>query len=77
MLERGWTVPHWPTEFGGAGLDVYEFEPEVPQALRAIENVVLLPHLGTAAEEVRTDMGMMVLDNLVAFFEGREPPNKL
>jgi hydroxypyruvate reductase len=61
----------------GAGLDVYEFEPEVPQALRAIENVVLLPHLGTAAEEVRTDMGMMVLDNLVAFFEGREPPNKL
>ena len=64
-------------EIAGAGLDVYEFEPQVPDALRALENVVLLPHLGTAAEEVRTDMGMMVLDNLVAFFEGREPPNKL
>ncbi|SDJ09404.1 2-hydroxyacid dehydrogenase [Lutimaribacter saemankumensis] len=64
-------------EIAGAGLDVYEFEPQVPDALRAMENVVLLPHLGTAAEEVRTDMGMMVLDNLVAFFEGREPPNKL
>ncbi|MCM2562946.1 D-glycerate dehydrogenase [Lutimaribacter sp. EGI FJ00015] len=61
----------------GAGLDVYELEPEVPAALRALENVVLLPHLGTAAEEVRIDMGMMVLDNLQAFFNGEAPPNKL
>ncbi len=64
-------------QIAGAGLDVYEHEPEVPQALRALENVVLLPHLGTAAEEVRTDMGMMVLDNLQAFFNGDTPPNKL
>ena len=60
---------------GGAGLDVYENEPEVPAALRALDNVTLLPHLGTAALEVRTDMGMMALDNLVAFFAGEAPPN--
>ena len=60
---------------GGAGLDVYEREPEVPEALRALENVVLLPHLGTAALEVREDMGRMALDNAVAIAEGREPPN--
>ncbi|MGB0968231.1 MAG: 2-hydroxyacid dehydrogenase [Halocynthiibacter sp.] len=60
---------------GGAGLDVYENEPEIPAALRALDNVTLLPHLGTAALEVRTDMGMMALDNLVAFFAGEAPLN--
>ena len=59
----------------GAGLDVYEFEPRVPEALRDMENVTLLPHLGTAAEEVRTAMGMMALDNLAALAAGRELPN--
>lgn len=59
----------------GAGLDVYEREPHVPMALRKLENVTLLPHLGTAALEVRADMGMMVIDNLEAFFAGREVPN--
>lgn len=59
----------------GAGLDVYEFEPEVPAALRAMENVTLLPHLGTACLEVREAMGMMAVDNLVAFAEGRDLPN--
>ena len=62
-------------QIAGAGLDVYEFEPEVPEALRSRENVTLLPHLGTASEEVRTDMGMMALDNLDAFFAGETPPN--
>jgi lactate dehydrogenase-like 2-hydroxyacid dehydrogenase len=60
---------------GGAGLDVYEFEPAVPAALVAMENVVLLPHLGTAALEVREAMGMMAADNLAAFFEGWPVPN--
>lgn len=59
----------------GAGLDVYEFEPKVPEALRAMENVVLLPHLGTAALEVRTDMAMMAIDNLRAALDGRPAPN--
>lgn len=59
----------------GAGLDVYEHEPEVPAALRALENATLLPHLGTAALEVRTAMGMMAVENLTAFAEGRPLPN--
>jgi lactate dehydrogenase-like 2-hydroxyacid dehydrogenase len=61
----------------GAGLDVYEGEPQVPDALRALENVVLLPHLGTAAEEVRSAMGHMALDNLEAFASGRAAPNRV
>ena len=55
--------------------DVYEHEPKVPAALRALDNVVLLPHLGTSAQEVRVDMGMMAVDNLKAFFAGDVPPN--
>lgn len=61
-------------EIGGAGLDVYEFEPKVPQGLIR-DNVVLLPHLGTAAEEVRTNMGLMAVENLRAFFAGEPLPN--
>lgn len=61
----------------GAGLDVYEFEPKVPAALIGMENVTLLPHLGTAALDVRENMGMMAVQNLIAFAEGREPPNKV
>ena len=64
-------------QIGGAGLDVYEHEPLVPTALCAMENVVLLPHLGTAALEVRTSMGMMAVENLEAFFNGQPPPNAL
>ncbi|MEM8576816.1 MAG: D-glycerate dehydrogenase [Pseudomonadota bacterium] len=62
-------------QIGGAGLDVYEHEPQVPDALRAFENAVLLPHLGTAAEEVRIAMGRMAVDNVVAVLEGRAPSN--
>ncbi len=59
----------------GAGLDVYAREPLVPQALRDLENVVLLPHLGTAALEVREVMGQMAIDNLIAWDEGAALPN--
>ncbi len=60
---------------GGAGLDVYEFEPEVPAELRALEQVTLLPHLGTATEEVRSAMGHMALDNVAACLAGGALPN--
>jgi len=61
----------------GAGLDVYEHEPQVPDALTALENVVLLPHLGTAALEVREAMGLKAVDNLRAFFAGETPPDQV
>jgi lactate dehydrogenase-like 2-hydroxyacid dehydrogenase len=59
----------------GAGLDVYEREPHVPEALRGLEQVTLLPHLGTATLEVREAMGRMALENAIAIAEGRPPPN--
>jgi lactate dehydrogenase-like 2-hydroxyacid dehydrogenase len=61
----------------GAGLDVFEREPTVPEALRRMENVVLLPHLGSATVETRVAMGERALDNLTAFFEGREPRDRV
>ena len=61
-------------QIAGAGLDVFAKEPIVPDAFRAMENVVLLPHLGTAALEVREAMGQMALDNIFAWDEGRALP---
>jgi lactate dehydrogenase-like 2-hydroxyacid dehydrogenase len=61
----------------GAGLDVYEGEPEVPRALREMQNVVLLPHLGSATHETRVAMGLRALDNLHDFFDGREPRDRV
>jgi lactate dehydrogenase-like 2-hydroxyacid dehydrogenase len=58
----------------GAGLDVYDGEPVVPEELRRLDNVVLLPHLGSATLETRIAMGMCVLDNLAAFMAGVDPP---
>ena len=61
----------------GAGLDVYEAEPMVTPGLLELENVVLLPHLGSATEQSRTAMGMKVADNLDAFFDGRALPDRV
>ncbi len=61
----------------GAGLDVFEQEPRVSPPLLEMENVVLLPHLGSATEETRAAMGLRVVDNVQAFFEGREPPDRV
>ncbi|WP_313818197.1 2-hydroxyacid dehydrogenase [Citricoccus sp.] len=51
----------------GAGLDVYENEPHVPEALRELENVVVLPHVGSGTHETRADMAELVLANLRQF----------
>ena len=61
----------------GAGLDVYEHEPHVPAALLALENAVLLPHLGSATVETRIAMGQRAVDNLEAFLRGDPPPNRI
>jgi len=56
---------------GGAGLDVFEDEPKVPEALFAMDNVVLAPHVGSATHETRTAMGNLCVDNLVLHFGGK------
>jgi lactate dehydrogenase-like 2-hydroxyacid dehydrogenase len=58
-------------KLAGAGLDVFEREPQVAESLVAMENVVLLPHLGSATTETRVAMGMRALENLRLFFEGK------
>ena len=60
-----------------AGLDVYPHEPEVPEALLGLENVVLLPHLGSANAETRVAMGMKALANVEAFAEGEPLPDRI
>jgi glyoxylate reductase len=59
----------------GAGLDVYENEPQVDPALLNMRNVVLLPHLGSAVLELREQMANIVADNILAFVRGESPPN--
>ncbi len=61
----------------GAALDVYEGEPKVSDELLSMENVVLLPHLGSASSETRVAMGMRVLENLRAFFAGQPPRDRV
>jgi lactate dehydrogenase-like 2-hydroxyacid dehydrogenase len=56
---------------GGAALDVFEDEPKVPEALWKMDNVVLVPHIGSATRETRAAMGNLTIDNLVAHFSGR------
>ena len=64
-------------EIGGAGLDVYEREPELSPGLTDLDNVVLLPHVGSATIETRTKMGLMAAENLLAGLRGERPPNCL
>ncbi len=56
---------------GGAGLDVFVDEPHVPEALFALDSVVLQPHLGSATHDTRRAMGELMIDNLSAYFSGR------
>jgi hydroxypyruvate reductase len=55
-------------KIAGAGLDVYEHEPEVPKALLALDNVVLTPHIASNTAETRAAMAQRVIDNLGEFF---------
>lgn len=64
-------------EIAGAGLDVFENEPRVSPELLKMENVVLLPHLGSASRETRVAMGMRVIENLEMFFAGDPPRDRL
>lgn len=59
----------------GAGLDVYEHEPTVPDELKALDNAVLLPHMGTSTLEVREKMGRIAVENLRAALNSETPPN--
>lgn len=59
----------------GAGLDVYEREPALDEGLYGLENVVLAPHLGSATVGVRTKMGLIAVDNLLAACRGERPPH--
>ena len=59
----------------GAALDVFEREPQVEQALVGMANVVLTPHLGSAVAELREAMAHVVVDNIAAVLDKRQPPN--
>ena len=59
----------------GAGLDVYEFEPEISHELMGMSNVILLPHIGSATKETRSRMSEMVAKNVIAALEGNVPDN--
>jgi len=61
----------------GAGLDVYEGEPNIDQGFLALENATLLPHLGSATIATRTAMGEKVLENLKAYFSGKDIPDRI
>lgn len=64
-------------KLGGAALDVFYDEPNVPDALLALENVVVSPHQGSRTEEAREGMGRLVVENLLAHFEGRALPSRV
>ncbi len=61
----------------GAGLDVYQNEPEISQRLRSLKNTVLLPHIGSATIEGRQDMGQKVIINIQTFIDGHTPPDRV
>jgi glyoxylate reductase len=62
-------------KIGGAGLDVYENEPSLTPGLTELDNVILLPHVGSGTLETRVKIGTLAVENLIAGLEGRTPPN--
>ena len=77
-IARGWLVDEAALvralsegRLGAAGLDVFEHEPQVPQALLGLDNVVLTPHIASNTEETMRAMGECVLDNVRSWFAGK------
>ena len=64
-------------EIAGAGLDVFEHEPAINPRLRELDNVVLLPHMGSSTIEGRIDMGEKVIINIKTFVDGHRPPDRV
>ena len=64
-------------KLAGAGLDVFLNEPNVPLRLRRLSNVTLYPHIGSATHETRTQMGLLAVENLIAFFNEKQVINQL
>jgi glyoxylate reductase len=64
-------------EIAGAGLDVFEHEPAINPKLLRLDNVVLLPHMGSATLEGRIDMGEKVIVNIKTFIDGHRPPDRV
>ena len=64
-------------EIAGAGLDVFEHEPAINPKLLRLDNVVLLPHMGSATLEGRIDMGEKVIVNIRTFMDGHKPPDRV
>jgi glyoxylate reductase len=64
-------------QLAGAGLDVFEHEPAINPRLRELDNVVLLPHMGSATIEGRVDMGEKVVINIKTFVDGHRPPDRV
>lgn len=67
----------WFETIGGAGLDVFDGEPNINPELMSSDRLVMLPHLGSATREAREAMGFRVIDNLEDFFSGREPRDRV
>jgi lactate dehydrogenase-like 2-hydroxyacid dehydrogenase len=75
--EQALVTALWQKRLAAAALDVIEREPLINPDLAALENVVLLPHRGSATVETRTAMGMQAAANLEAFFANRKAPNRV
>ncbi|MES2314394.1 MAG: D-glycerate dehydrogenase [Patescibacteria group bacterium] len=61
----------------GAGLDVFEFEPKLMKGLTKLDNVILTPHIASASDTARNEMSQLVAQNIIDFFEGKVPANKV
>jgi lactate dehydrogenase-like 2-hydroxyacid dehydrogenase len=75
--ERALAVSLQAGHLFAAGLDVHEHEPKITPALQGLENVVLLPHLGSATVETRTAMGLRALENALQWLSGRVPQDRV